>query len=209
MLARLPMDLGPLTLPSREPERKGCQGVPPPLLHHPPPSSLHPVALLPYSTHAVLPPRGVAPTGVALGSSLRCCRGREAPTHNACTIVDHSLPPSNKATSPGFPWAWEWGGGGSVPGWLCTRALCPWRHAPIGRPPSSALMPSSGKSEGPGRHSMTHVSTRSHTGAYRDPTSPHWPAAPSSVDLRHVGDNDEEPSNYRVQGRANALLLLV
>ena len=44
-----------MTLPSRDSERRGCLYVPPPLLHHPLPSSLHPVALLLCGTHSALP----------------------------------------------------------------------------------------------------------------------------------------------------------
>ena len=47
--------LGPVPLPSLDSERTGCLYVPPPLLHHPLPSSLHPVALLLCSTHSALP----------------------------------------------------------------------------------------------------------------------------------------------------------
>ena len=47
--------LGPMTVPSRGSEHRGCLYVPPPLLHHLLPFSLHPVALLLCSTHSVLP----------------------------------------------------------------------------------------------------------------------------------------------------------
>ena len=44
----------PVVLPSRASERRRCLYVPPPLLHHSHPFSLHPVALL-RGTHSVLP----------------------------------------------------------------------------------------------------------------------------------------------------------
>ena len=86
--------LGPVTLPNRDSVCRGCLYVPPPLLHHPLPSSLHPVALLPYGTHSALPLVEL-PLGSSLGCSLGCCRAREAPGQGVCALVDppHSLPP--------------------------------------------------------------------------------------------------------------------